>query len=140
MLLCLLCSGNYYVSLFLSNRSLAISFLGSNGLKPRPSQDLIWEWLTIPSQWRIMRSEQEMDQSWLGMSHSGFLTVLYLRSFYSGKNKRTRKSFCLCGILKINIYFIRKKIYKVQKKKKSLIFLFFREGGRERNVDVREKH
>ena len=48
----------------------------------------------IPSQWHLIRSEQESEQSWMRINHSGFLTFV-------------SKYFCLYGILENDIYFIK---------------------------------
>jgi hypothetical protein len=44
------------------------------GQKSSPAPSLICLLLVIPSQWLLVRSEQEMDQSQLGPTHSGGLS------------------------------------------------------------------
>ena len=60
-----------------------------------------------------------MDQAWLGVNYSGFLTFWSQGPFALELKKKKEKdpppprAFCLCGILKTNIYFIRNKISKI---------------------------
>lgn len=65
-----------------------------------------------------MRSGQEMDQSWLRTNHCGFLTFGSLDPFTLEKKiKGPQRAFCLCGILKIDIYFTRNENLRCKKKK-----------------------
>ena len=66
-----------------------ISVLGYKGQKPKPSQELTWEWFVIPSKGHLGGSEQEMDQAGLRIHYSGFLTIWSTDSFtLEKKNKR----------------------------------------------------
>ena len=86
-----------------SRQVTKISFLGSvdKNLHQLGSYKGFW-W--VSSQWCPVRSEQEMDQSWLGINPVVFLLFSFKAPLHLGK--RSLRDFSL-NILETDIHFVR---------------------------------